>query len=445
MKVFKLYCISACLLIIAFLSSCSDAEYRQAIPKSSTALVSFDVSKISGVNSATLLKVLLRMKNLDESGIDLTHKIYLFESPDGNLGICAKVQDKGKLEQMFVKMNSKPAKYREAYFAQVSDSWIAGYNDQSLLIMGPLPVAAQEVMKGTMAKYLQQDEENSVIASPIFEKLESIISPMAMVAQAKALPEQLVAPMTLGSPKGVDGSQVLIAAEMSIEKRCLTIEGRPFSFNQRINQEIEESFKVYCPITDAYLQSMSNEALLGMFVNVDGQKFLPILQQNKGLQVLLTGINQAIDMDNIIRSVDGDMCIIVPNYSDGAIQLSMAARLAHTKWLADVPYWKQSVPQGARLTDVGKNIYSYSDGKTNFCFGVSEDKQFFSGSSKQEALASIGQAKTPLPEQLQNQIKGQKMVMVIHFNDVRNETMKVFVDLLKPVFGPVNTMVYKLK
>lgn len=79
MKVFKLYCISACLLIIAFLSSCSDAEYRQAIPKSSTALVSFDVSKISGVNSATLLKVLLRMKNLDESGIDLTHKIYLLD------------------------------------------------------------------------------------------------------------------------------------------------------------------------------------------------------------------------------------------------------------------------------------------------------------------------------------------------------------------------------
>lgn len=340
MKVFKLYCISVCLLIIAFLSSCSDGEYRQAIPKSSTALVSFNVSKISGVNSATLLKVLLRMKNLDESGIDLTHKIYLFESPDGNLGICAKVQDRGKLEQMFVKMNSNPVKYREAYFAQVNDSWIAGYNDQSLLIMGPLPLTAQEVMKGTMAKYLQQDEENSVIASPMFEKLESISSPMAMVAQAKALPERLVAPMTLGTPKDTDGSQVLIAAEMSIEKRCLAIQGKPFSFNQRINQEIGELFKVYHPIIDVYLQSMPDEALLGMLVNVDGQKFLPILQHNKGLQVLLIGINQAIDTDNIIRSVDSDMRIIVPNYSEGAIQLSMVACLAHTKRLADILHWR---------------------------------------------------------------------------------------------------------
>ena len=445
MKVFKPYCISACLLIIAFLSSCSDGEYRQAMPKACAALVSFDVGKISGVGNATLLKVLLRVRNLDESGIDLTRKIYLFESPDGNLGICAKVQDKGKLEQMFAKMSGKPVKYREACFARVGDAWLAGYNDRSLLIMGPLPVAAQEAMKGTMAQYLRQDEDNSVMASPMFGKLETISGSMAMVARAQALPKQLAAPMTLGAPKDADASQVLIAAEMSVENRRLTIEGRPFSFNQRINKEIEESFKVYRPITGAYLQSMSDEALLGMFVNVDGKKFLPVLQHDKGFQALLAGINQAIDMDNIIRSVDGDMCIIVPRYSDGAVQLSMAARLAHARWLADVPYWKQSVPQGARLVDAGKNVYSYSDGKTSFCFGVSEDKQFFSGSSRQEALASMGRARTPLPEQLRGEIKGQKMVMVIHFGDVRNETMKVFVDLLRPVFGPVNTMVYKLK
>lgn len=445
MKVFKPYCISACLLIIAFLSSCSDGEYRQAMPKACAALVSFDVGKISGVGNATLLKVLLRVRNLDESGIDLTRKIYLFESPDGNLGICAKVQDKGKLEQMFAKMSGKPVKYREACFARVGDAWLAGYNDRSLLIMGPLPVAAQEAMKGTMAQYLRQDEDNSVMASPMFGKLETISGSMAMVARAQALPKQLAAPMTLGAPKDADASQVLIAAEMSVENRRLTIEGRPFSFNQRINKEIEESFKVYRPITGAYLQSMSDEALLGMFVNVDGKKFLPVLQHDKGFQALLAGINQAIDMDNIIRSVDGDMCIIVPRYSDRAVQLSMAARLAHARWLADVPYWKQSVPQGARLVDAGKNVYSYSDGKTSFCFGVSEDKQFFSGSSRQEALASMGRTRTPLPEQLRGEIKGQKMVMVIHFGDVRNETMKVFVDLLRPVFGPVNTMVYKLK
>ncbi len=445
MKVFKPYCISACLLIIAFLSSCSDGEYRQAMPKACAALVSFDVGKISGVGNATLLKVLLRVRNLDESGIDLTRKIYLFESPDGNLGICAKVQDKGKLEQMFAKMSGKPVKYREACFARVGDAWLAGYNDRSLLIMGPLPVAAQEAMKGTMAQYLRQDEDNSVMASPMFGKLETISGSMAMVARAQALPKQLAAPMTLGAPKDADASQVLIAAEMSVENRRLTIEGRPFSFNQRINKEIEESFKVYRPITGAYLQSMSDEALLGMFVNVDGKRFLPVLQHDKGFQALLAGINQAIDMDNIIRSVDGDMCIIVPRYSDGAVQLSMAARLAHARWLADVPYWKQSVPQGARLVDAGKNVYSYSDGKTSFCFGVSEDKQFFSGSSRQEALASMGRVRTPLPERLRGEIKGQKMVMVIHFGDVRNETMKVFVDLLRPVFGPVNTMVYKLK
>lgn len=98
MKVPKLYCISICLLIIAFLSSCSDDRYRQTIPKSSTVLVSFDVSKVSGVNSAILLKILLRTKNLNESGIDSMYRIYLFKPPDGNSGIYVKVQDEGRLE-----------------------------------------------------------------------------------------------------------------------------------------------------------------------------------------------------------------------------------------------------------------------------------------------------------------------------------------------------------
>ena len=35
------------------------------------------------------------------------------------------------------------------------------------------------------------------------------------------------------------------------------------------------------------------------------------------------GINQAIDMDNIIRSVDGDMAIVMPSLTDNNMQMTM--------------------------------------------------------------------------------------------------------------------------
>lgn len=444
-KLFIKYYVSVLFLSVVLFASCSNAEYRQAIPKESIALVSFDVSKISGVNNTTLLKALLRINSLDQSGIDLTQKIYLFVSPDGNMGICAKVQDTENLQKLFVKLNGNPTKYRDAFFSKVNDSWLAAYNDRSLLLMGPLPADAQEEMKGTMAKYLQQSEENSIMTSPIYQKLDSMNAPMAMVSQATALPEQFVAPMTLGVPRDATASQVFIVAEMNVEKGCWNIQGRPFSFNARINRTIEESFDVYRPITERYIRSMSADALLGMFVNVDGKEFLPLLQANKGLQVMMTGINQVIDLDNIIRSINGDMSVTVPNSSEGINRLAMAAQLAHSEWLDDIGYWKQSVPKGGRLEDAGKNTYYYADGKTKFCFGITDDLQFFSAGSREEAAGLFLKSSHQLPSYIQQQVIGEKLVVVVNLEGVDNETVKVFANLLKPVFGQLNTIVYKLK
>ncbi len=61
---------------------------------------------------------------------------------------------------------------------------------------------------------------------------------------------------------------------------------------------------------------MPADALAGIFMNVKGKQFLPMMQSNRSLQTLLMGINQAVDMDNIMRSVDGDMAIVMPTLGD---------------------------------------------------------------------------------------------------------------------------------
>ena len=202
--------------------------------------------------------------------------------------------------------------------------------------------------------------------------------------------------------------------------------------------------KIYRPIQGKYIAAMPDTALFGMFVNVDGKQFLPILQNNKSLQVLLTGINQAIDLDNIIRSVNGDMSVVIPQYEQQNISISMAAQLAHSKWLADVDYWKQSVPAGGRLTDWNKHAFVYTNGKTRFFFGVTDNLQFYSGATPQEALNSIKASSHPFESSILHQIKGEKMVMIINVRDYRNERLSMITDLLRPVFGNIHTLVYKL-
>lgn len=447
-------CLAVFLLL---LTSCTNSDYINAIPSQSTAIISIDMKKMAdnspNTEQANLLKSLLHVDDLSDCGLDIEQKLYLFEAADGNLGLCAKVSDDGDLEDWLNKLSKQqklctPVTERRGFhFSVLKNSWLIGFSDQAMLVMGPVVADAQSELQRQMVKYLKADEEQGIKATPMFDCLDTISSPMAMVAQAQALPEKFVAPFTLGAPKDADASQVVIAAEMNLTKGMLRIKGSTLSFNKDIDKALKTAAKNYRPIKGKYVMSMPADAMAGIFMNVDGNNFLPMMQSNKGIQQLLLGLNSAIDMDNIIRSVNGDMSIVMPSFSDSDLKMTMAAQLAHSKWLADVDYWKTSCPKGGKIADWGKNAYYYSDGKTSFYFGVSDDMQFFSGSDELIAAYSIKTSNHPISKDIQKEIVGQKLAMVINLSksESGNDVVSTITNLLSPIFGNLNSIVYTLK
>lgn len=450
-----------CLAVfVGLLSACSGSDYLNAIPKKSSAIISVDLQQMasdgSNADKAGMLKSLLHVDDVNQCGIDVTEKMYLFESADGNLGLCAKVGDEGDVEDWL----SSLAKQRIAsdvterkgfHFAVLKNSWLVGYSDKALLVMGPVVADAQAQLQQQMVKYLKADEDEGITASPMFERLEDISSPMAMVAQAQALPEKFIAPFTLGAPKDTDPSQVVIAADMQVKEGILQIHGETFSFNKSIDEAIQKASQTYRPIKGTYVKSMPADALAGIFMNVKGEQFLPMMQNNRSLQTLLMGINQAVDMDNIIRSVDGDMAIVMPSLTDADMKMMMAAKLAHSKWLGDVDYWKKSCPAGAKIANWGKNSYFYTDGKTSFYFGVTDDMQYFSGSDELLAQYAVKPSNHPINAKIQKLIVGQKLAMVVNLGNgagsgnTGSDALSTVTSLISPIFGNINSVVYTLK
>lgn len=430
---------------VAVLAACSNKDYINTIPSESTALISVDLAKMTGVNNNFVLKTLFKVSSYGDCGVDVSRKIYFFECADGNMGLCASVDNASNLRSSLAKAGCEVVSKRGYDFAMVNGSWLAGFSDDALLVMGPVTAAAAPELQNRMARYLSQSEDNGIAAMPLFAKLDSLSSPMAMVAQAHALPDQFVTPFMLGVPKDADASQVMIAAEMSVKSGVMFVDGSTFSFNRKIDKAIREAYTVYRPIAGRYLSAMPSDAVMGLFVNVDGNKFIELMRSNRSLQAMLAGINAAIDMDNIIKSVDGDMAVITPKYLDDRLSMSMAAELAHSGWLSDVDYWKQSVPQGGRIIDWKENAYKYTDGKTTFCFGVSADKQFYSGSSPEDAMALLGQSETPISKALQQKVKGQKMALVINIGALTGGNASAVASVLSPVFGNFKTIVYTQK
>lgn len=443
-------------LMIVLMSACSDNDYLNAIPSKSTAVISIDMSRLNGQeqeqNQEHILKTMLHVDDVSKCGLDVKEKVYLFETIDGNLGLCAKVADEGDVSNWLSELSqqricSTVTERKGFHFAVLKDSWLVGFSSKALLVMGPVVAEAQAEMQRQMVRYLNADEDAGIKSSKLFAQLDSIDSPMAMVAQAVALPEKFVAPFTLGAPKDADASQIVIAAGMDVEDGVLKIAGRTFSFNPSINQALVKSQQVFRPIQGDYVQSMPDDAMAGIFMNVAGSRFLPLVQSNQGLQTLLMGINASIDMDNILRSVDGDMSIVLPTLGADHMQMMMAARLSHAKWLSDVDYWKQSCPKGSTIGNWKSNAFCYSSGKTCFYFGVTDDKQFFSGNDEVSAESSIRPSSHPISKRVQNMIRGEKMVMVINLEKSGGggSAMQAVTGLLSPLFGQLTAVVYTLR
>lgn len=454
MKKTRLFIIAS--LMIVLMSACSDNDYLNAIPSKSTAVISIDMSRLNGQeqeqNQEHILKTMLHVDDVSKCGLDVKEKVYLFETIDGNLGLCAKVADEGDVSNWLSQLSqqricSTVTERKGFHFAVLKDSWLVGFSSKALLVMGPVVAEAQAEMQRQMVRYLNADEDAGIKSSKLFAQLDSIDSPMAMVAQAVALPEKFVAPFTLGAPKDADASQIVIAAGMDVEDGVLKIAGRTFSFNPSINQALVKSQQVFRPIHGDYVQSMPDDAMAGIFMNVAGSRFLPLVQSNQGLQTLLMGINASIDMDNILRSVDGDMSIVLPTLGADHMQMMMAARLSHAKWLSDVDYWKQSCPKGSTIGNWKSNAFCYSSGKTCFYFGVTDDKQFFSGNDEVSAESSIRPSSHPVSKRVQNMIRGEKMVMVINLEKSGGggSAMQAVTGLLSPLFGQLTAVVYTLK
>ncbi len=446
-------CLVMVLAVWNTLTSCSGDDYLNAIPSKSIALMSVDLQALSAQkgmdDKAGTLKQLLHVDDVSGCGIDVSEKIYLFETAEGNLGLCAKVEDEDDVASWLGKLEKdrccSALTERKGYrFSVLDGTWMVGFSSAAVLVMGPVVPEGQADLQRQMVKMLGAEEKSGIKGSRLFARLDSIASPVALVAQAQALPEKLAAPLTLGAPKGTDASQIMVSAGMNVENKVMHVSAKTFSFDKGIDQSLQKSWLNCRSVRGDYLRSMPSGAAAGLFMNVSGKDFLPLLQGNASLHTLLLGINTAIDMDNIIRSVDGDLALVIPSFSGDNMQMRMTAKLAHANWLNDVDYWKKSCPAGTFIINWGKNAYRYGDGKTSFFFGVTPDLQFYCGNDAEAAKAALIPSDNPLPSDVQKMLKGKKMGMVLNLGLTDNsskDVMGAVSALLHPLFGNVACIV----
>lgn len=448
--VFRILSCIFVLMVMLFSNSCSEKDCVDVIPAGSVALMSVDASRMKGENMAWVEK-LFDVENPGDCGLDLERRMYLFETADGNLGFCANVSDENRLLEFFKKQSEKgfccPLQERgNINFTLIDNSWVAGFTDDVIMICGPVTAAACQEMEVKMSAYMRQDKKDGIGMTPIYNCLDTLNSPLAIVAKGTAFPENFVAPFTIGVPKDVDLSDVMITATMEIDADCLYINGTTISFDKEKDSKIKNALTTFRPLTDKYMKAMSKSDFAGFFLNIDGERFLPLLQNNKSMQALLMSVNTVVDMNNIIKSVNGDMAVVCPEWPGTKVKFSMSAQLDDMSWLEDVDYWKKSCPAGGRIADWKENSYYYSDGGGHdYYFGVTGDKQYFSGTDSKLAYASIGVSDSPLDSDIISKLKGCRLALIVNIPKENTLTETPGMSVLKAFIGGISTIIYSVR
>lgn len=430
------------------LTACSSDDYLKAVPADCQALAAIDMSMGDNDSRTTeVLKSVLGIEDISGSGIDFDSRVVFFETDDGLFGLCAKVDDASDLqsfvdEKLTAKgLCQKTIERKDNYFTMIRDSWLFGFSDQALLVMGPVVSSAKATLIQQMVRLLEGKNKKDITDSRLFQRLDSIQAPFTLVTQARALPEQLAALLTLGAPQDADPSQVYLSLTARVENHVVDVESETFSFSPRLQKALQESQKAFRPVSTKYLGAFTPDMPAAILMNMDGGRLLEMMRENRGMQALLAGVNTAIDLDNILRSVDGDLSVFLPVLTGEDMDVILTAELKSTDFLKDVGYWKQSCPPGTRIEEVGKDQYRFTDGTMNFFFGV-VDNQFYAGRTAENCRMALAPA-FKQTDDITSKVNGQRLCLLVHLDVLKRLPIagSMVEPILQVLFGKADLLI----
>lgn len=344
-----------------------------------------------------------------DCGIDFTAQSYLFESADGSFGMVAKLKDDAALSSWLDKERNEGragevTERKDVRFCVVRDNFLLGYTSSLALVMGPVMASDRGQLQRRMVKMLT-GKDADVEESPLFRRLKEIDAPVAIVAEADALPDKFTSPLTLGVPKGTPLSKICLSARIEITDDVIVVNSETFSFDAKIDAALKSASSLFSKVSGRYTQYISSSDMLTMACGVKGSDLLNMLRGNEQLRAMLIGVNTAIDIDKMLRGVDGDVLLSIADMSGS---VSLHADVTDTSWTQDVDYWKRSCPQGTTITDAGRQSWRFQGNGMDMEFGLTDNGKTLYVCSSRQAEAK------PMDPKVKKIVEGKNLYVIIN-------------------------------
>lgn len=303
----------AYIFIFTLFACTKDTKYYDAIPFDCKVVIRVqgDQTKSGHDHCGKLLALIFGNQLNDKSGIDISKSVYIYETNDGSMGVCASVRSESDLESYLSEINAVELKQRkDCKFAMINHSYIIGYNDCAMLITGPVVASSEKHVTSRLARYLELNENNSVATADYFLDLNNSDDDISLYGKISFLPKQFAVPFLIGVPTGTSTDDVMMKAAVSIVDSTLVLNGLITSENIRIKQGIDNAMSLFRDFSGK--DNLDNKGMVNVFVNIEGRTLIRLLESNKDLSNLMLSSKSK----EKLSSLDGNIALRIVQKND---------------------------------------------------------------------------------------------------------------------------------
>ena len=435
------------LCVLVALASCHKTDYVQVIPQDASFVVSADIAGIAGkadLPGSSLMQTVNNYMGLITSGearqqlqhyidepasmgIDFTRPLYFFIAGEyAGLTMC--VADGGDVEK-FIQMLTSQNLCRGASEADgtktalLLDDVVLTYDTHTLLLLANTQKGSVAQARQVAAQLMKQDKELSFAASEAYGKMDGKGDcDIVAYSNGAALSGDLLESVKSFLPTGIRPVDIELFSSLSFQKGRAVLTANVEGKSNAAQKLLEEGNDNFRKIEGRYISLPQEDFALWACMGVKGSWLLERLKQESNSKQFLLMLERAIDIEQIIRSTDGDIAMTFPKAAMADRDFKKAdfmlmARVDDTDFLDDVDYWQKTMKDyGATMTKTKGNDYILKASDYTLNWGVDGKDVYFA--SPRMFASYVTSQRSKVLESVESDIKQNQVYIYCNLENI---------------------------
>lgn len=383
--------IAALVALVVYLFCFRGDGYVSSLPADMQAVARLDVRSLPDTLPLPISDE--RRKGLEDCGIDFRQPLYAFVDGQDRPGLLLPLASDSKLEACLRDKGITVESQRGYHWAQWGQ-WLMAFSDDRCLAFGPLSEQEMGAMRGTMVALLKQSGKPESELWERIGKSDATLSAAFQVSLVHHLLTRFYPQVALALRDGQEGT---VSLEASMRGRDLMVD----AVLHGTGLGGKRSFLVPLKTDEEAQACVDGSTVVSMGVN--GERLLGALRKVPAVRTALIAMNFCIDLDQIIRSVQGDVTLTLPDGGAEGMSPVLTASLRDTRFMQNSGAWNQGLSSvvDVRVSQMGDSTFCVQLPSDSIYFGVRGSHLVVArdGSAFAQAYAHLGATSTASPSQ----------------------------------------------